>query len=146
MRFVSKSDRSSLSNPIESLPLAESVKKEHLPMNTPQSFVRRTIRFFCRSHEKQELVEHCISSWKCHTEDKMSLPPTVQRSKMKMFPIREEDAEEEEEDHTQSSSQPLLCTQPDDCALSSPRKRKGSDSSDESLPTKSSAKKRLPFN
>ncbi|KAL7541457.1 hypothetical protein ACHAXR_010954 [Thalassiosira sp. AJA248-18] len=56
MRFLSKRDQANLSNPIEDLPTAEKV--ENLPMNTPQSFLRRTIRFFSRKYDKNEIISH----------------------------------------------------------------------------------------
>lgn len=138
MRFFEKNDRVNLCNPLESLPLATEVTV--MPLNTPQSFVRRTIRFFCRSQEKNELVQHCFISWKYHTEDKMSLGATFSRHKM--FAINEEN---EEEDNSQSESQPFLCTQPEyDLALSSPRRRSASESSSGSTPI-TSTKKRLKY-
>ena len=117
MRFLSKSDQANLSNKVQGLPLA--VEVVDLPMNTPRSFVRRTIRFFCRSWRKVELVTHCFNSWKCHTED--SAGQTIEP--YTMLQIAEEDEEEEDDDHTQSESQ-HLCTQPDDNRPISIKKRK----------------------
>eukprot|EP00547_Thalassionema_nitzschioides_P014811 CAMPEP_0194247646 /NCGR_PEP_ID=MMETSP0158-20130606/16910_1 /TAXON_ID=33649 /ORGANISM="Thalassionema nitzschioides, Strain L26-B" /LENGTH=693 /DNA_ID=CAMNT_0038983773 /DNA_START=212 /DNA_END=2289 /DNA_ORIENTATION=+ len=127
MRFFGKGDRANLGNPVQLLPLAEEVKE--LPLNTPQSFVRRTVRVFCRSYEKQELVGHCFLSWKYHTEKKMKRPA---KSKGKISPINESD---NEDDNAQSESQIALCAQPADLAPAARRKRKDSDVSDTPLTT-----------
>jgi len=117
MRFIVKSDQANLCNNLQALPLA--VVVGDLPMNTPRSFVRRTIRFFCRKWRKVELVTHCFNSWKCHTED--SAGQTIEP--YTMYQIAEEDEEEEDDEHTQSESQ-HLCTQPDDNRPISIKKRK----------------------
>mmetsp|Transcript_5771 Transcript_5771/g.12613 ORF Transcript_5771/g.12613 Transcript_5771/m.12613 type:complete len:721 (+) Transcript_5771:101-2263(+) len=137
MRFLkNKSDQAKLSNPIPKLPIAEEV--ENLPMNTPSSFLRRTIRFFCCTANQYELISHTFESWKEHKTQQAENPNCV-------FEVLngnevEVDDDDEEEETPHLNSQPV--TQDDDFELLlSPRKRKGSEDSN----TKP-AKKRLSYN
>jgi hypothetical protein len=62
MRFLNKGDQGNLAKPVESLPFAQKV--DTLPMSTPQSFLRQTIRFFSRKQgleTKLELLTHCCA-------------------------------------------------------------------------------------
>jgi hypothetical protein len=61
--------------PIEKLPLAGPPEK--LPLNKPEHFIKRTIRFFSRNRDKNELLCHAFQNWKitkeegCYSELKM---------------------------------------------------------------------------
>ena len=142
MRFLKKSDQVNLRNLcIEDLPKSMVVSDEDLPMTTPRAFVRRTIRVFCRSREKQELASHVYQQWREHAEQREANPncafmPAVQEEK-------KEEEDDDDDDHTES--QPItqtqdetqdLHTQPDEADSqtdnptpppSTSRKRKGSD-------------------
>ena len=126
MRFLMKSDQINLNVPVDKLPIAKEV--DNFPMNTPRDFVRRTVRVFCRSHEKCEMLTHVFHEWVYHKEDKLEVGPNCD---FEVFPFEETD-----EDQTQHDTQPI--TQDELCSY---RKRKDSEDSENS--PLGSAKKRL---
>lgn len=139
MRFmVNKAERILLQNPINKLPLCGEVPA--VAMNTPLSFVKRTIRFFSRTPTKHELVGHICASWYEHRDQRIQNPNSDFKDA-----IHTEVEDDEEESQTQQSSQEKFLTQDvDPPSVSSTRKRSDSD---ESLPNSHppSAKKRLSY-
>jgi hypothetical protein len=127
MRFFMKSDQDKFDNHVDKLPTAEEV--HDFPMNTPRDFVRRTVRVFCRSHEKCEMLSHVFQDWKLHKEDRTEAGPNCD---FKVFPLEEVD-----EVQTQQDSQPI--TQDEQYSY---RKRKDSEDSNRSIAL-GTAKKRL---
>ena len=74
MRFLSANiHKVSLKNSIENLPIAEEVHT--LSMDTPRAFVKRTVRVFCRSPEKIEMLSHVFLNWVSNKEDKLEAGP-----------------------------------------------------------------------
>jgi HD superfamily phosphohydrolase len=93
--------------PIEKLPLAGPPEK--LPLNKPEHFIKRTIRFFSRNREKNELLGHAFQNWKIAKEEGYY-------SELKMC---FEDADDEGE----SQSNPALLTQ-ESASYSAVKRRK----------------------
>ena len=74
MRFLSKYiHKASLKNSILELPIAEEVHT--LSMDTPRAFVKRTVRVFCRTPEKNEMLSHVFLNWVSNKEDKLEAGP-----------------------------------------------------------------------
>ncbi|KAL9186258.1 hypothetical protein ACHAXT_005496 [Thalassiosira profunda] len=91
MRFLmSKGDQAKLTNPIEGLPLAKEVTS--LPMNTPQNFLRQTIRFFCTNDAKHGLLTDLFENWKLNKRE-------------------DTDGEGHNNSQSQTQSEPALLTQ-----------------------------------
>ena len=68
MNFLEKKDFEDIEAlPIEKLPLAGPPEK--LPLNKPEHFIKRTIRFFSRNREKNELLGHAFQNWKIAQEE-----------------------------------------------------------------------------
>merc|ERR1712238_300130 len=104
------------------------VEVQNLPNYTPSSFLRQTIRFFCRDAEKQEFVTHAFTSWEQHRMQRAQNP----NCEFKVF------YDDDDGDETDPDTQPI--TQDEDGKHTvTPRKR--SDSDDDT--SASSSKKRL---
>lgn len=113
MRFFSKSDVPKLKNRPEELPLAVEVDEASLPMNTLKSFIKRSIRVYCRVPEKNEFVTMVFENWITHKEERLLAPPGCS---MKTF-IQDGDGEDG------NGSQPALLTQ-EEIATSTPAPRR----------------------
>lgn len=95
MNFLEKKDFEDIEDlPIENLPLAGPPEK--LPLNKPEHFIKRTIRFFSRDREKNELLGHAFHNWKFAKEEGYN--------ELKM-------CFEEIDDEGESQSNPALLTQ-----------------------------------
>ncbi|KAK1738372.1 deoxynucleoside triphosphate triphosphohydrolase [Skeletonema marinoi] len=92
--------------PIEKLPLAGPPEK--LPLNKPEHFIKRTIRFFSRDREKNELLGHAFQNWKIVKEEGYN--------ELKM-------CFEEIDDEGESQSNPALLTQ-ESASYSAVKRRK----------------------
>jgi hypothetical protein len=114
MRFYSKQDVPKLKNTPDELPVAVEVDEACLPMNTLKSFIKRSIRLYSRSSEKNEFITHVFENWISHKEERMGAPPGCL---MKIFAVEEGDGEEG------NGSQPVLLTQDDSFAASPTPKR-----------------------
>lgn len=133
MRFlVSKTDqrKAKVQKP-EGLPIAEEVQNP--PTNTPSSFLRRTIRVFCRKPEKHELAQRTFLCWIFSVRENPNCVHQLKAFKPEA-PVQltqEEDDDDGDEVDDQLDSQPQTQDEPltqDDCGLPSPRKRKEPDS------------------
>jgi hypothetical protein len=129
MRFLEKNDQMDINNPIDKLPIAKEV--QNFPMNTPRDFVRRTVRVFCRSHEKFEMLSHVFQEWNLFKNDRIEGGPNCE---FVLFQFAEVDDDQME---TEQDSQPI--TQDDQYSC---RKRQNSDDTESSV-TLESARKRL---
>jgi hypothetical protein len=129
MRFLEKNDQMNINNPIDKLPVAKEV--ENFPMNTPRDFVRRTVRVFCRSHEKFEMLYHVFQEWNLLKNDIIEAGPSCD---FNVFQFAEVDEDQME---TEQDSQPITQDEQHSCL-----KRKNSDDSESSV-TLESARKRL---
>ena len=142
MRFIEKAERIDLRwTPIDELPVAKEAK--NLPMTTPASFIRQTIRIFCRSYEKFGLIQKACNSWQLHRMAELNIDKTDEKEGCyKTFSNQEVD-----DDETQPDSQPQLLTQQDEAEdndiLASPPLPRKRDSSDDDSVTPKPAKKRL---
>ena len=96
--------------PIEKLPLAGPPDK--LPLNKPEHFIKRTIRFFSRDREKNELLGHAFQNWKIAKEEGYD--------EMKMC---FEEIDDEGDSQSQSQSNPALLTQ-ESASFSAVKRRK----------------------
>ena len=95
MNFLEKKDFEDIEDlPIETLPLAGPPEK--LPLNKPEHFIKRTIRFFSRDREKNERLGHAFQNWKLTKEEGYN--------ELKM-------CFEEIDDEGESQSNPALLTQ-----------------------------------
>ena len=68
MNFLGKKQFEDIETlPIEKLPLAHPPEK--LPLNKPEHFIKRTIRFFSSDKMKNELLNHAFQNWKIAKEE-----------------------------------------------------------------------------
>ena len=106
MRFLkNKADKISLHGSPDKLPLCGEL--ETVPLDTPRSFLRRTIRFFSRNPSKHELLSHICHSWSTHREDREEAANP--NTEMKLF--FDEEEEESLRSELQSESQGQILTQ-----------------------------------
>lgn len=103
MRFYSKSDNQKLKNYAEDLPMAMEVDQASLPMNTLKFFMKRSIRMYSRSSEKNEFMSLVFENWRSHKEQHLLAPPGCS---LKTFI---QDGDDDGHD-----SQPTLLTQEDE--------------------------------
>ena len=74
MRFFSKSDNLKLKSCPQDLPEATEVDETSLPMNTLKQFMKRSIRLYSRSSEKNELLAMAFENWRSHRIDRLAAP------------------------------------------------------------------------
>jgi hypothetical protein len=103
MRFYSKSDNQKLKNYADALPMATEVDQASLPMNTLKFFIKRSIRMYSRSSEKNEFMSLVFENWRSHKEQRVLAPPGCS---LKTFI---QDGDDDGHD-----SQPALLTQEDE--------------------------------